>query len=420
MKYKVVLLLLLLGCTRSNPLANSPCACDPPPSSFCVDPTTLRNFSLPHDCTAGCRYNHWDTVCQNGCAGASCIGDDPCSGVQCLTPPAAACVDPSTLRSYSSSGTCVAGTCTYPSMTSFCAGGCVSGACQGDACAGKICDQPPASFCVDGNTLRSYSAAGCSNGACNYAPSDTSCTCGAGACINDPCSGVICFDPPPPVCLSSTTLQTYDTFGTCSGGDCSYPAHTMPCPSNAPCSGGACQCMPQCGGKACGASDGCGGKCQTGSCSDPKTICQAGKCVCAPSCSSNAACGSDDGCGGVCLANCSGMCASACTGNSGCGSGTCWPDAAYLSDCVSTGCHALPCKSGYREIPACFVAGVGESTPLCLRNEITDFWTRPGGQPCPAGTHTAWMADTFSTECSSGPAPGGGFIYFEQLCLRDH
>jgi hypothetical protein len=219
--------------------------------------------------------------------------------------------------------------------------------------------------------------------------------------------------------VSASTLQTYDSFGTCSGGVCNYPSSTQLCPSNAPCADGACNCMPSCGGKACGASDGCGGKCQSGPCSDPKTICQAGACVCKPTCANNAACGSADGCGGLCLANCSGMCASLCTDNSGCDAGTCWPDAVYLSDCVSTGCHALPCKTGYKEIPTC-VDTPGESTPLCIRNELTDFWTRPEGVDCPAGTHMAWMADSFSTICDSGPAPGGGFLYFDKVCLRDH
>jgi hypothetical protein len=435
------------GCTRANPLVGSTdggCLCNAPPSSFCIDGSTLRSFaSAGHCAVSECNYDHWDVLCQDGCSGGACIGSDPCDGIQCVTPPPAACADSATLVSYSPSGTCAQGTCRYQEVRTNCANGCASGACQGDPCAGLICDQPPASFCVDATTLRSFSSAGCAGGSCSYTPSDTFCAggCQAGACVNDPCAGVLCLQPPAPSCLSTTTLQSYGSPGTCAAGICGYLPRSTTCQANATCTGGSCVCnftkcsttccdagqvcsktsaccTPSCGGKACGAADGCGGKCQTGSCPDTKT-CQSGMCTCTPSCG-GAACGADDGCGGVCLGACTGMCSPACSGNSGCATGTCFTDAAYLSDCVSTGCHALPCKAGYREIPRCYVSGVGESTPLCLRNEITELWTRPSSAPCPSGTHTAWMADSFSTDCSSGPAPGGGFIYFEKLCLRDH
>ena len=64
----------------------------------------------------------------------------------------------------------------------------------------------------------------------------------------------------------------------------------------APCDGGSC-CG--CAGKACGADDGCGHKCQTGSCTKAAETCQAGSCVCKPSCPAKR-CGGDDGCGGAC------------------------------------------------------------------------------------------------------------------------
>jgi hypothetical protein len=433
-------LFLVVGCTRFNPLAkngDAGCVCSAPPANFCVDATTLRSFAAASDCD--CNYDHWEVTCQNGCGNGACLGSDPCDGIRCVTPPPAVCAG-NTLLAYAS-GTCSNGACSYQAVSTPCPNGCAAGVCTGDACAGVVCDQPPAPLCVDGNTRRSFTSGGCSGGSCVYTPTDTACSCQDGVCVNDPCSGVLCLQPPPAVCASSTTLQTFSSVGTCSGGTCSYSSSTTTCPTNGGCSGGACVCnftpcgatcctagqvcsttskccTPSCSGKACGAGDGCGGKCQTGTCANPQQMCQSGKCVCTPQCV-GVACGGDDGCGGVCLGACSGMCSPACAGNSGCAMSQCFADAAYLSDCVSTGCHALPCKAGYREIPSCFVDAVGESTPLCLRNEITEFWTRPSSVACPTGTHAAWTAVSGITECSSGPAPGGGFIFFEKLCLRD-
>ncbi len=60
-------------------------------------------------------------------------------------------------------------------------------ACSGGVCAGApvACAAPPASTCIDANTLRTYSATGtCSAGSCTYASSDETCpvACSGGAC----------------------------------------------------------------------------------------------------------------------------------------------------------------------------------------------------------------------------------------------
>ena len=123
-----------------------------------------------------------------GPGGPMCSGDGcSCSGVACTQPSAAACLDASTLRTYSAAGTCSAGQCSYRSIDTHCTQGCAAAACIGEPCAGIQCDQPPASSCVDANTLRTYPATGtCSNGSCAYSPVDTACPSG---CSDGRCKG---------------------------------------------------------------------------------------------------------------------------------------------------------------------------------------------------------------------------------------
>ncbi|HLD38926.1 MAG TPA: hypothetical protein VJB05_01275 [archaeon] len=58
---------------------------------------------------------------------------DPCAGVTCSSPPATTC-DGNSVKTYSSPGTCSAGTCTYPSSATACQYGCSGGQC------GNFCD----------------------------------------------------------------------------------------------------------------------------------------------------------------------------------------------------------------------------------------------------------------------------------------
>ena len=227
------------------------CACNSPPANVCLDQTALRVQVAVGTCNAGaCSYDHWDVLCENGCHNGACIGNDPCDGVMCIKPPGSSCVDANTLMTYSTSGTCSMGQCSYPSTHTTCAGGCESGACTGDPCAGISCDAPPATICKDSNTLRGYSATGrCDSGACSYTTVDTSCTngCVNGTCSNDLCVGVLCVQAPAPSCLNSTTRRSYGLLGICSNGTCSYTASDVTCPNG--CAAGVCN--DSCGGIAC-------------------------------------------------------------------------------------------------------------------------------------------------------------------------
>ncbi len=82
-------------------------------------------------CPAGCVHaTDTDCACIPACAGVQC-GDDGCGGScgQCTVPPAATCVNATTLRTFSG-GTCQpGGTCSFVQTDSACPNGCTQGAC---------------------------------------------------------------------------------------------------------------------------------------------------------------------------------------------------------------------------------------------------------------------------------------------------
>ncbi|MEW6431828.1 MAG: hypothetical protein AB1730_10000 [Myxococcota bacterium] len=233
---------------------NDPCAgrtCNQPPAAACITPTTLRVFSSTGTCSGGaCTYAPQDTTCQFGCINGACA-NDPCAGVSCNTPPANSCLNPTTLRTWATPGACAAGACSYLPQDTTCQFGCANGACNNNPCAGVSCNAPPAASCVNATTLRTFTAPGsCSGGACSYAPQDTTCQygCANGACANDPCAGVTCTTPPASACVTPSTLRTFAPSGVCSGGACSYTPADTTCQFG--CSNGRCENDP-CAGVSC-------------------------------------------------------------------------------------------------------------------------------------------------------------------------
>lgn len=124
--------------------------------------------------------------------GAGTDGGDLCAGVTCTTPPANSCPDANTLRTYGTTGVCLAtGQCDYAPTDSVCAAGCSSGTCPNSLCIGVTCTTPPANSCDDVNTLRTFGASGScepTTGACSYTGTTSSCPngCGGGACLVAP------------------------------------------------------------------------------------------------------------------------------------------------------------------------------------------------------------------------------------------
>ncbi|MBK7862729.1 MAG: hypothetical protein IPJ65_29790 [Archangiaceae bacterium] len=158
----------------------------------------------------------------------------------CHTPPANTCLTSTTLRSFSTAGSCAGGSCTYAPSDSTCPFGCVNGACANDPCAGVSCNSAPARSCV-GNASRTWAASGtCAGGACSYTYTDVPCAngCSGGTCNAPTCAGVSCNTPPAPSCTSANNLHTYYPAGTCNGSACSYASYDVTCSQG--CLNGAC------------------------------------------------------------------------------------------------------------------------------------------------------------------------------------
>ncbi|GAB4821053.1 hypothetical protein N2152v2_008099 [Parachlorella kessleri] len=234
--------------------------CNQPPGP-CYDPSSGK-------CSGGqCSYSLFPAGTKCSDTGGICDAaggcQDLCTGVVCNQPPSP-CYDPS-------SGKCSGGQCSYslfPAGTkcSDTGGICdAAGGCQ-DLCTGVVCNQPP-SPCYDPSSGK------CSGGQCSYSlfPAGTKCTDTGGICdaaggCQDPCTGVVCNQPPGPC---------YDpSSGKCSGGQCSYSLF----PAGTKCSdtGGICDaaggCQDLCTGVVCNQPPGpcydpSSGKCSGGQCS---------------------------------------------------------------------------------------------------------------------------------------------------------
>ena len=125
-----------------------------------------------------------------GTGGAAPV--DLCKGVTCKTPPGNDCTSGSEFQSYDKVGSCADGMCSYVSHQTACT--CANHACTTDPCTAVTCASPPAAACtgVDGNTQTTYSGSGtCSAGSCSYVPTNKACMfgCANGACKPDPGAG---------------------------------------------------------------------------------------------------------------------------------------------------------------------------------------------------------------------------------------
>jgi hypothetical protein len=121
------------------------------------------------------------------CSDGACI-TDPCDGVVCDTLPEPSCEGANTLATYQSPGTCTDGVCAYPSTQITCDFMCSDGACIPDPCDGIVCDTPPEPSCEDENSYLAFKSRGtCSEGVCEYAPLPTTCDLG--------CDENICYGP---------------------------------------------------------------------------------------------------------------------------------------------------------------------------------------------------------------------------------
>ncbi len=220
-------------------------SCDSAPASECIDASTLRIFDVGASCRNGaCEYESRELSCAAGCAAGACLPQE-CGASVCDSPPS---------QCHESAGSCMDGECMYEAKPASAScddsdactidDRCGSGVCAGTAI---VCDAPPAPTCVDASTLRSYGSTGtCTAATCTYASTDTHCPegCEHGACASSGCASVTCDTPPQATCVDASTLRTYASVGTCTAGTCSHAPTDTHCPEG--CSGGACAstCTP--------------------------------------------------------------------------------------------------------------------------------------------------------------------------------
>lgn len=331
------------GTCRGDPCAGV--ACNTPPSTCFFAAGTCREGACEYmvNNAATCDDNK---PCTTGdrCEEGACVGDQK----PCDTPPEALCTDAMTRRFWNPQGTCnqATGACEYVQQDQQCPFGCQDGACLGDPCAGIVCDTPPNTQC--------YAAMGtCSNGVCQYSTMAGNCddgdVCTTGdACNNGTCAGapMVCNTPPPPACLDGTTLQVYGMNGTCNSGACEYPASPMVCDDN----------------DACTVGDYCNaGACRSGA----MTTCSDGLACTADTCDPVSGCNNPPISGAACTSA-----SSECPTGS-CSAGQCLPTAGVA--CVATYeiCLGLVEQD---------VAGVCTAAGECVVTQAPPQFTCPGCQ----------------------------------------
>ncbi len=310
---------------------------------------------------------------RDGGAQSSCA--DTC------TVPAAFCSDSKTLvtpRLRACTGTA----CQFENSTFICTQSCTAGACVNEPCAGVVCNAAPAATCLSPTTLRVFVTPGsCNGGLCGYSSGDVTCSggCSNGVCAGNPCAGKSCTLPPAATCMGNV-LRTYASLGVCDGatGGCTYDRVDTVCAAG--CANAMCTADP-CSGVTCNTPP-------APSCLSTTTrqffatagVCSSGNCsysAMTETCTAGKTCQ-----GGQCVT----VQASCTTANcaSGCCSGTaCIPYSGQsTSSCGTAANMCLACSSGYTcttgactDINECAVNNGG-----C--NSHADCTNTPGSRTC--------------------------------------
>jgi Cys-rich repeat protein len=304
------------GCAN-NACTGDPCvgvSCNTSPENYCADPSNLAVYEVPGSCSDGtCTYGTHQEFCKYGCTNDICNGD-PCVGQSCATPPTAFCSGPENLTVYDVPGTCKNGACTFTNHEEYCAFGCESGGCKGDPCAGVSCGSPPAAYCAGPDTLRTFASSGtCTAGSCTYPTTDVPCShgCQNGKCKDcatstDCTGGKWCDNSTCTTCDSdqhcgSACTDCVALSQVCNGGtgcvQCTVDSH---CGAGSWCDANvctACDTAQHCG-SGCVQCSGASPACTNGACECTNGSCPANQQCTAGSC---AVCKSDQACGATCV-----------------------------------------------------------------------------------------------------------------------
>jgi hypothetical protein len=219
-----------------------------------------------------CRFDTEQVKCpSDACKDTEHCEDAPCHGVRCDRPPPNECLGNTDedseashehqLLVYEREGRCQGGTdsdpCLYDTATIIdCPRGCdtdtLFGAhCEAEPCRGVVCNQPPARYCADENTLVVWNLFGrcAGDGSCRYERRTIGCSaeggCKNGRCVGTPCAEMLCYRPPARYCSSAAEVINFSPVGTCdTAGACVYEKIERAC-GQSDCAGG------NCGSKAC-------------------------------------------------------------------------------------------------------------------------------------------------------------------------
>ncbi len=232
------------GCDDGKCAEEDPCAhvvCDTPPARYCNATGDLMVWDALSRCENGeCIYEMQSVPCANGCSDGRCEGDLTCGNTRCDTPPAAFCLDDTTLKAFESTGTCEDGACIHPDRLISCANGCADGQCIDEPCAGVSCEFKPVSHCANDAELTYWDGVqgACAEGVCHFGVVTEECPegCAEGRCTGDPCLGVHCDSPPVAYCDGNTLVSF--PLGNCEAGTCDYPRSELLCPDR--CEAGRC------------------------------------------------------------------------------------------------------------------------------------------------------------------------------------
>ncbi len=284
------------ACSASGTCAGTPVTCNSPPAPTCLNATTQRWYAPTGQCggTGTCSYTYTDSTCSAGCDGGVCSGCTPttctaqgyscgtwpdgCGGSlscgACGSAPPPTCLNSTTSRSYSGTGTCSsAGACTWTTQDTSCPNGCSAstGLCasctptsciaQGkncgsipDGCGGTLsCGTcPTGETCGGGGTPNVCAGSNCSGSCVNWTDCKTpgtGCDSAQGCCV--PCGGngqPCCVDftagkffcNGTDVCGQSSGTGTTETYyccanqgdGCCVPGGCGSIGNCCLCPQN--------------------------------------------------------------------------------------------------------------------------------------------------------------------------------------------
>lgn len=236
-------------------VAPGPCDgvdCSVPPAPFCAGETAVVFAAV--ECVDGeCPWVEQRADCAR--VGRACIDGEcvsRCDGVECNAAPPGYCEGVVAVN-YAPEGNCIGtdGSCEYDAASRVpcdqnLGGRCLSGQCiEGRACS-EGCEEPPPSFCNTNIAVR-FNAGACVDGLCSFSEVVEDCgalgqRCFDGFCsVEPPCEGVTCDEPPVAFC-DGNTVVSYEEFGACLGGDCTYQTLRTDCGEvDGACVGGVCR-----------------------------------------------------------------------------------------------------------------------------------------------------------------------------------